>query len=252
MAKVKQTFKSIGRQIWELFKGGITGTLMYACAGAILAILTLKTSDIHWDSGKIAWTVVCIVVATAYAGFMAYAHGSVAYDMLVTGNVRRLSVSDESEGYKMSTHVFQKEYRAWKGFAMAAFMMIIPLVCGIIYGAKQEVIDQRLAGLMAGEDTSLGVGLFIALLISGWSILPIFISNAPTIAAGGVGVSYYYSCFFALIPLAVVGGMYIVGAYSKRARTLRLQQVEDKQEQERKEKKINYGGLPGTKPKKRK
>ncbi len=255
MANVKNKLKGIGRQFWELFKGGITGALMYACAGAILAILTLKTNEIRWDGGKIAWTVVCIFLATAYAGFMAYAHGSAAYDMLVTGNLKRISVAGATEGYKMSGHIYAKEYRAWKGFGMAAFMTVIPLVCGIIFGAKQDTVDYTLARIVAGEDEGLGVGMFIALLIAGWSLLPFFISNAQTVAAGGVGISYYYSCFFALLPLLVAGGMYIVGAYAKRAKTLRQQQIADRAEREAKEnreKKINYGGLPGTKPKKRK
>ena len=48
--------------------------------------------------------------------------------------------------------------------------------------------------------------------------------------------------------------MYIVGAYGKRKKRLREQEIADKEaaREANKEKKINYGGLPGTKPKKRK
>jgi hypothetical protein len=47
--------------------------------------------------------------------------------------------------------------------------------------------------------------------------------------------------------------MYIAGAYSRRSKRLRQQRLEDKAvEAANKPKKINYGGLPGTKPKKRK
>ncbi|MBQ7924431.1 MAG: hypothetical protein IJ329_03900 [Clostridia bacterium] len=261
MAELKKTFKKIGRQIWELFKGSLPGGLMYACAGAVLVILTLKgeISELQWNGAKIAWTVVCIVVASAYAGIMAYAHGGNAYEMLVTGNMKRLSAS-ESGGYKISKHVYAKEYRVWKGFVMGAFMGIVPLLSGIIFGAKQSGIDAMLADLMLSAESSnaissgFGIVMLIILFLSGWSILPFFIPNAAIVAAGGTGMSYYLSCLFALIPVVIVGVMYIAGAYGKRAKAIREQEIADRAAaaEANREKKVNYGGLPGTKPKKRK
>ena len=139
-------------------------------------------------------------------------------------------------------------------------MCLIPLFSGIVFGANQSKIDGMLADLISGAQTtnSFGSGfavlIIIGLFLSGWSILPFFISNAVIIPAGGVAVSYYYSCFFAIVPVVVTGVMYIVGAYSKRAKTVRKQEIADRQAaaEASKEKKINYGGLPGTKPKKRK
>ena len=66
--------------------------------------------------------------------------------------------------------------------------------------------------------------------------------------------SYYLSCLFALIPIGVHGGFYIAGAYAKRNKAIRQQILADKaaEVEANKPKKINYGGLPGTKPKKRK
>lgn len=261
MAEVKKTFKKIGRQIWELFKGSLPGGLMYACAGAILVILTLKgeMAELQWDGSKIAWTAVCIVVATAYAGIMAYVNGGAAYDMLVTGNVKRLSQNELDGGYKMSKHVQAKEYRVWKGFAMGGFMAIIPLIAGLIFGANQARIDGMLAELLAGAETTttmgtgFGIVMIIVLFLSGWTVLPFFIPNAAIVAGGGIGVSYYLSCLFALLPVVVTGLMYIAGAYGKRAKTVRQQQIADKQAEAaaNRERKVNYGGLPGTKPKKR-
>jgi hypothetical protein len=45
-----------------------------------------------------------------------------------------------------------------------------------------------------------------------------------------------------------------LGAYRKRNKKIREQIIADRmaQEEAKREKKINYGGLPGTKPKKRK
>ncbi len=262
MSEAKKTFKKIGRQVWELFKGSIPGSLMFACAGAILVILTMKgeTSELHWTSGKITWTVVCIMGATLYAGLMAYVSGGSAYEMLVTGNVKRISEYETESGYKMSKHMLSKEYRVWKGFAIGGFMCLLPLLSGIIFGANQGKIDGMLADLISGAETTSAFGsgfaifIVIGLFLSGWSILPIFITNAVMITSGGACISYYFSCFFALIPVVVTGAMYIAGAYGKRAKTIRQQEIADRQAQAEanKEKKINYGGLPGTKPKKRK
>ncbi len=262
MAGVKKTLKAIFGQIWELLKGSLPGMLMYACAGAVLVILTMRGEETQlvWSGGNIAWTVVCIVVATVYAGLMAYAHGGNGYDMLVTGNIKRLSGDDSEGGLKISKHKVSKEYRVWKGFAMGGFMMIIPIVAGLIFGANQTVIDEMLYNLMTGSEDSSGAGLglgvvmVIFMFLSGWTILPIFIPNAAIVVAGGTPISYYLSMLFALIPLVAVGVMYIVGAYAKRAKTLREQLIAEKaaEEEANKEKKINYGALPGTKPKKRK
>ncbi len=262
MSETKKTFKKIGRQIWELFKGAIPGALMYACAGAVLVILTMKgeASELYWTSGKIVWTVVCIVVATAYTGLMAYVSGGSAYEMLVTGNLKRMSEMELDGGYKMSKHMLSKEYRVWKGFASGAFMCLIPLFSGIVFGANQSKIDGMLTALISGTETTGAFGsgfavlIIIGLFLSGWSILPIFITNAAMIAAGNPCISYYFSCFFALIPIVITGAMYIAGAYGKRAKNVRQQEIADRaaEAEANREKKINYGGLPGTKPKKRK
>ena len=94
-----------------------------------------------------------------------------------------------------------------------------------------------------------GIAILLGFLFAGWSILPFFYMNAS-----GISVSYYYSCLFAVLPLVTIGVMYIVGAYARRAKTLKRLAAEEaalKAKEERK-KKINYGGLPGTKPKIRK
>ena len=54
--------------------------------------------------------------------------------------------------------------------------------------------------------------------------------------------------------IVVSGALYIAGAYARRNKRLREQLIAERAAaaQENKVKKINYGGLPGTKPKKRK
>ena len=95
----------------------------------------------------------------------------------------------------------------------------------------------------------MGILQIVCLLLSGWSLLPFYYINL-----GGGSVSYYWSLFFALIPVIVTGVSYIIGAYGRRNKAIKAQELADRAAaaQENKPKKINYGGLPGTKPKKRK
>ena len=249
MANLKKKLKKIGRQIWELFKGSIPASLMYFCAGTVLMMLTMKGEVVTWDGKKLAWTLVCILAAIGYDMLVTYAQGGNAYEMLVSGNMKRNSAYTAGGELKISSHKYAKEYRAWKGFAIGAFIGMFAIITGIVFGANQAEID----GVLTTGDGSISKGLavlmIICFLLSGWSILPFYYLNA-----GGAGISYFVTCLFALIPIAVTGAMYIVGAYGRRNKTIKAQQLADKAAaaEAKKEKKINYGGLPGTKPKKRK
>lgn len=242
----KKKLKFVGMYIWTLFKGSILTSLMYFCASTILMMLVMKGKTVDWTNTDLTWSIVCIVGGAAYNALAAWANGGSQYEMLVSGNVTRASYDAYGNAYKMSNHKIAKEYRIWKGFAVGAFTAFVPILFGILMGANQETIH-------SGETVSKGMGalVLLAFFLSGWSILPFYCMNAA-----GVAVSYYVSILFALIPIAVTGGMYIAGAYSRRSKAIRQQmlaeQAERAEEEKRKNKKINYGGLPGTKPKKRK
>lgn len=240
---IKNTFKKVGRYVWEWFKGSLPASFMYFCAGTILLMLTLNAETLHWTSKDVTWTVVCILGGAGYNALMMWASGGSQYEMLVSGNIKRMSSGQADGGFKMSTHKEFKEYRVWKGFVVGAFSAIFPLVLGILFGCNQAVID---SGEAKGVYAAL---LLIGFLLSGWSIIPLYLMNAT-----GVAISYFVSCAFALIPIAVSGGFYIAGAYARRAKRLREQLIAEHaaQAEANKVKKINYGGLPGTKPKKRK
>ena len=242
MAQFKKKMKKIGRYVWELFKSSLPSLLMYCCAGAVLMMLTMKGEKIVWTSSKIAWAVVCIAAAATYNALLAWMNGGSQYEMLVSGNIKRSRV-DNGSGFKMSAHKEMKEYRAWKGFLLGAITGIWALICGIVLGCNQAAID---GGIKRG---ALGWFVIISFFISGWSVLPFYCMNAI-----GVRVSYFLSCLFALIPVLVTGCFYIAGAYARRNKTLRQQEIAARAAEQivTKEKKINYGGLPGTKPKKRK
>lgn len=242
---ITKKLKKFGRYTWELFKNSILPALMYFCAGSILMMLVFRSEKIVWNGSKIAWAVVCILGAAAYNALACWANGGMQYEMLVSGNVKRSTYDAYGNEYKMSTHKEAKEYRVWKGFVIGAMTAIYPIVFGIIFGCKQGAIDSGTYG------KGFAVFMLIGFFLSGWSILPFYCMNAV-----GISVSYFLSILFALIPILVSGGTYIGGAYAKRNKAIRQQYLAEqaaKAEEARKQnKKINYGALPRTKPKKRK
>ena len=245
MAMFKEKFKFVCGYIWSLFKASVLPSIMYFCASAILMMLIMKGENIDWTSTDITWTVVCILGGVAYNVLAAWANGGSHYEMLVSGNVKRSAVDAYGNAYKMSGHKLAKEYRVWKGFVVGAFTALLPIVFGLLLGANQSVIN-------AGDyGKAMGWLMIFAFLLSGWSVLPFYCMNQA-----GIAVSYYWSVLLALIPIVVTGGAYIAGAYARRNKAIRQQQLAElaakAEEEKKKNKKINYGGLPGTKPKKRK
>ncbi len=245
MAKIKKTLKKIGRYTWELFKSSIPAALMYFCAGAVLMMLTMKdVENLQWDNNALMWTLICGIAACAYNGLVMWANGGNQYEMLVSGNVKRTSMDEYGMGYKMSNHKEAKEYRVWKGFAIGGFAAIYTIIFAIVFGCNQSAIDtQQLSG------GALSVFVLIGMFLSGWTILPFYYANL-----NGAAVSYFLTALFALLPIVISGVFYIIGAYARRNKAIRQQELADKaaKAEAEKVKKINYGGLPGTKPKKRK
>ncbi len=244
MTKITKALKTFGRQVWELFKSSIVPGLMYCFASSVILLVVLNDVDQKWNDNKLIWTIVLALACTAYDAYIMYVKGGEGYEHLVSGNMKRMSSSENGE-YLISAHKYAKEYRAWKGFAIALFSVALTLVAGILFGIHQAEIDS-----MAGKGFSgLSILILVAFIASGWSIIPVFYMNAS-----GMAVSYYYCSLFAVVPFIVMGVMYIVGAYAKRNKRLREQEERAAQEAKKAEmkKKINYGALPGTKPRKRK
>ena len=218
--------------------------LMYISAGGILMMLTL-TDDHSWSNTKLTWVLVCGLVAIAYNVLVSLMHGSDGYDMLATGNVKRHSYEIVEGGYRMSKYNPVKEYRVWKGFVSACFIAVLTIVAGILMGANQSAVNE------AGIANTSNIIVVVSGLLSGWCVLPIYYLNAS-----GFAISYFWILPFALIPVVVSGVCYIIGAYRKRNKELKKIAIAEREEKERLErqqqKKINYGALPGTKPRKRK
>lgn len=245
MANVKKKLKWFGRYVWEIFKASLPSLFMYLCAGLIMFMLMSKSNEegtefkIVWKTSTKIWTIVCVVAAVAYNALISWAHGGSHYEQLVSGNVKRSTEDAYGNPYKMSSHKEAKEYRVWKGFVFGAITAALSIAAGIVFGCNQAKIDAD----------GLNAPTMVFTLLSGWSVLPFFAMNTA-----GTSISYFVTIAFAAIPVVVSGVFYIIGAYARRNKTIRQQQIADKASKEaaNKEKKINYGGLPGTKPKKRK
>ncbi len=242
MAAIKKKMKKIGRCVWELFKASTPSLIMYFCAGIILMILSMRSEKWEWSSANIAWAVICNVVVAAYNFVMGWATGGSHYEMLASGNIKRMSEDEYGGGYKMSSYKEATEYRVWKGFVIGGFIAVFPLLFGILLGCNQTSIH-------ASAEIGKGGLAFASFILSGWSCIPFFLMNAS-----GISVSYFLSCILALVPITVTGVGYICGAYGRRNKFAREQLIAAKaaEEEANKVKKINYGGLPGTKPNKKK
>lgn len=239
---IKKKLKKFGRYLWDLFKASLPIAFMFFCAGTVLMMLTMKGEKIEWNGKVLTWTLVCGIGGAAYDALVSWANGGTHYEMLVSGNVKRISEEQMGEGYRISSHKESKEYRVWKGFAIGALAAVWALMFGLIFGCNQAEID---SGDMR---KGLAVLVLLGFLLSGWSVLPFYYLNAV-----GKTVSYFWTCFFAFVPIIVTGVFYIVGAYSRRNKRLREQAIAARaaEMEATKEKKVNYGALPGTKPKKR-
>ena len=158
----------------------------------------------------------CSLAALVFNAFVTYGMGGDGYEMLVSGNIKRMSTDEHGGGFKMSSHKYAKEYRVWKGFLIGAFVALYTIAFGILFGCNQEAIN--------AEKVSLGVSAlhFFGFLLSGWTLLPIYYLNM-----NGIAVSYFIACAFAILPVLVSGMFYILGAYGKRNKAIKKQMLAD-------------------------
>jgi hypothetical protein len=243
MNEFKKQTKEFFKYALTLLKQSLPSLLMYISAGGVLMMLTLKQDALAWDNSKLTWTLVCALVAVGYNLMVSIAQGTEGYDMLVTGNVQRYSFEVVEGGYKMSKYKPEKEYRVWKGFVVGGIIALFTIISAILMGANQASID---SGVVTKGNSAI---VLVCAILSGWCALPMYYLNVS-----GYAISYFWMLPCALLPVVVSGVGYIIGAYRKRAKELKKQALKDSEEQARanKTKKVNYGALPGTKPRKRK
>lgn len=246
MSNFKTKWKVFWRIVGECFMRSLTPSVMFFVAGLVLLMLQSKNFGL---SAQMAWAALCAVVALAYNGFLMWICGGNHYEMLVSGNLKRRSAMQSGSELNMASYKFQKEYRPWKGFAIGAFVSLLLIVGSIVLGCNQTAIVEAATNEEVTLTTGLAAVSLIFYCLAGWVLLPILELNIA-----GTTVSFFVGCAFALLPVCVSGGFYIGGAYGRRNKTVRQQEIAARaaEEEANRPKKINYGGLPGTKPKKRK
>ncbi len=246
MSNFKTKWKVFWRIVGECFMRSLTPSVMFFVAGLVLLMLQSKNFGL---SAQMAWAALCAVVALAYNGFLMWICGGNHYEMLVSGNLKRRSAMQSGSELNMASYKFQKEYRPWKGFAIGAFVSLLLIVGSIVLGCNQTAIVEAATNEEVTLTTGLAAVSLIFYCLAGWVLLPILELNIA-----GTAVSFFVGCAFALLPICVSGGFYIGGAYGRRNKTVRQQEIAARaaEEEATRPKKINYGGLPGTKPKKRK
>lgn len=241
MSDFKTKNKIFWRTVRETLLQALAPMMMFLVAGMVMLLFFAKS---YSQTKMIVWSVVCGVIALGYDGLLTWLVGGTHYEQLVSGNMKRRSAMNSGRELNITSYKYEKEYRPWKGFAMGAWYAAIVLIGAIVLGCNQAHIGQKTSS------TGLGVFVLIFDFLAGWIYLPFQIANmkVPTT------VSYFHCMWFALLPIVVSGVTYICGAYAKRAKRVREQELAEKarQAEENKPRKINYGGLPGTKPKKRK
>lgn len=237
-AKKKNAFWA---NVKECLGHSVVPMLMYLAMSGVLLIVVLRKAD---ENGNVSTTllltmaVICGVLAAAYNALMAWACGGTHYEQLVSGNMKRKAAYESGYELNISTYKAQKEYRPWKGFLIGFFIGLPTLLGGIFFGSMQGKIQSQTTAQYEA------IFLLVFEFLAGWATLPFQYTNAA---------HYGLSAIFCLLPIAVTGVFYIVGAYAKRAKAVKKQMMADRAAAEAaaKPKKVNYGGLPGTKPKKK-
>lgn len=246
MSGFKTKWKVFWRIVRECFLRSLTPGLMYFVASLVMLTVYSKGMSL---TAQMAWAVVCGVVAIAYNGLLMWVCGGTHYEMLVSGNMKRRSAMQTGSELNISSYKFEKEYRPWKGFAIGGFVAVMVVIGSIAFGCNQEALVAFAKDSEAGLSRGLAFLSLVFYLFAGWVLLPLLELNAT-----GTAVSFFVGCAVALLPILVSGGLYIAGAYGRRNKTIRQQEIAARAaaEEANKPKKINYGGLPGTKPRKKK
>lgn len=241
MNSFKKNAGKVWRTVRECLVHSLVPMFMYLAMSGMLLVVLQRHTD---EDGNVTRTavltasIICGIIAVAYNALMSWGCGGSHFEQLVSGNMKRRSAEELGSDLTITGYKAHKEYRPWKGFLMGFFVCLPVVIGGLLFGKYQANIEAGTTGKGAA------ILLLIFEFLAGWAVMPFQYLHAS---------NYYLSVLFALIPLIVSGVFYIVGAYSRRASVAKKQALADRKsaEQTAKPKKINYGGLPGTKPNKK-
>lgn len=229
----------------ELFVQSLTPAVMYFAASLVVFYQFGKMGEETNVSKLIGWGVAMGVIALAYNCLLLVHCGGNHYEMLASGNLKRQSAYEMGTELNITSYKSEKEYRPWKGFVIGLLSVWAVIAGSILLGANQSKIT---SGDGLGKTASVFALIFH--LLGGYVLIPLQQYNA----CGLGNVNCVVGIVFALIAVLVSGGAYIGGAYLRRNKRLKEQEAQARRvmAEVEKPKKINYGGLPGTKPNKKK
>lgn len=242
MNNFKKNAGKVWRTVRECMVHSLVPLFMYLAMSGMLLVVLEKRADTAGNVARstvLTASIICGIIAVAYNALMSWGCGGTHFEQLVSGNMKRRSAEELGSDLTITGYKAHKEYRPWKGFLMGFFVCLPVIIGGLLFGKYQTVIVTK------DLPTIARILLPIFGFLAGWAVMPFLYLHAS---------NYYFSILFALIPLVISGVFYIIGAYSRRASVAKKQALADRKsaEQTAKPKKINYGGLPGTKPNKKK
>lgn len=223
------------------FAVSLSFIMMYLSASMLLLVTSFR-KDAGWSAKTGAWSLTAFIIGVGFNVAAAWAFGRKDYETLRVGNRKRLTQAQYGEKYQMTKHDIQAEFRVWKGFAFGAVTAIFPIVTAIFFGCNQAKID----AVATSENSATLAWCYVFYVFSGWSVLPFVYLNVS-----GYGINYFATLVVGIIPILVSGFVYMAAGLKEKKEDFLKEELARQKTQE-KTKKVNYGGLPGTKPKKKK
>lgn len=216
------------RVLGECWRRSVTPFVMYLFMSIIGLITQVfnQSETLQW--WEIVLGTVCILCGAAFNAHLCFNYGKEHYKIYRTGEIHR---RNERLGIPVGMdHRLDKEYRVWKGFVIG-LLIGLPV---IVFSVPAHLC--RFGGAEQGESAFNMILLFFC----GWAYLPFsWISRSVTYK-----VSQLLCMAFIVLPVAVSGAFYIVGAQRERrkqeeqdARTAALEKVREEQQRAAEERK---------------
>lgn len=200
------------RNTWECFRRAVTPFLMYF----FMSLIMIACQAIGSAWARIILGILCILAGAFFNGHLLYHCGVKHYSDFLSGEARRRDVLFGAKD--TADHHPEREYRPWKGFVIGFFVGLPVLILGTLSGFFYD----RLGGDISGS-TGASFSQLALVMLAGWAIVPVTWFGSRTNAEGvpvGLKASPFWSLLFILLPIAVSGVFYIIGALRERDRRL--------------------------------
>jgi len=173
--------------------------LMYMCCSMGAFAAQAITNEFF----KNILSISCIIFAVVLNADLSVACGKKHYKVFVSGEIRRKNNIDTVDNKDRKSYKREQEYKPYKGFLIGFFVCIVVFIVCLIYAVFSITYEEHKAG-----------GIII-LMVSGWAILPWQMANIQNL---------YLTLISCVVPVAVTGVAYIIGAMLERKDYLLMQE----------------------------